>query len=434
MKRTMMATRRRHTLFLALTLGILAAVAAGATNASARTPRATTTIHIINDTAWHSPGFDAISALTTKDYGAALKVDLYASNEDAFQSAVRLGLGSNHAPTMFEWWFGYRLNDLASTGRLADLTPLWQKYIKQGAYTPAQEKLFSANGKAYGVPLLLNYWVMFYNKHVFAQYHLAPPTTWADLQRSAATLKAHGVTPFALGTGSDCTWCGFIWFEELLVRSDPVLYQNLLVGKAKYTDPGVVRAMQAWKSMIDKGYFTNPGITANGILGAFAKGKAAMVMDGDWEGPVLGQQAGLVPGKDFGIFVVPGITARGSNALIAEARPMLIGKGSPQESTALKIADLLMSQRGQTVWAQTLKVNPVNLAVPASVRPPYLVQLAQAVKSGKYTLYPRYWEGTPPQLSEAVSNLMDKFTVHPADYMQILAQAQSLANQDLPKR
>jgi ABC-type glycerol-3-phosphate transport system substrate-binding protein len=414
-------------------IGIILALVGGGTGAAAERSQASTTIHILNDAAWHSPGFAAVSAVTSRQFGVGLTVDLYANNEDAFQSAVRLGLGSNHAPALFEWWFGYRLQDLASTGNLVDLTPLWQKYIKQGSYNSAQMQLFSANGKAYGVPLFTNYWVMFYNAHVFSKYHLAPPKSWADLMAIAATLKSHGVTPFGLTTGSDCTWCGFIWFQELLVRSNPQLYTNLLSGKAKYTDPGVARIMQTWQSMINKGYFTNPGITSNGLLSAFAKGKAAMMLYGDWEGPILTQQAGLQPGTDFGVFVVPGIVPRGNTPLIVEARPLLVGKGSSQQAAAMKVADYLMSTPGQTLWARTLRVNPVNLSVAAAVRPNYLVQLSQAVKAGTYTLYPRYWEGTAPQLSEAVSNLMDKFTVHPSDYQQILAQAQDLAKQYLGK-
>jgi multiple sugar transport system substrate-binding protein len=427
--------RRRATLLalallLALAVSLVGGLSAAPRQASAAGARATTTLHILNDAPWHSPGFAAASSVTAQKFGVNLKVDLYANNEDAFQSAVKLGLGSSHPPAAFEWWFGYRMQDLASTGHLVDLTPLWQKYIKQGAYSAAQMKLFSANGHAYGVPLFLDYWVMFYNKHVFDQYHLTAPTTWSGLMETAATLKAHGVTPFGLDTG-DCTWCGFIWFEELLVRSDPGLYMNLLSGKVKYTDPAVVHVMQIWQDMLNKGYFSNPGITGNGLLSAFAKGKVAMSLWGDWEGPIYNQQAGLQPGVDFGSFVVPGITAKGNAPLIAEARPMLLGKGAAQQSDAMKVADYLMSTAGQTLWAKTLKVNPVNLAVGPSYRPSYLVQLANDVSSGKYTLYPRYWEGTAPQLSEAVSNLMDKFTVHPSDLQSILSQAQSLADQYL---
>jgi ABC-type glycerol-3-phosphate transport system substrate-binding protein len=409
---------------------ILIVALIGTSMASVRAARATRTIHILNDSAFHAPGFAAVSKITSKRYGVGLKVNLYLSNHGAFESTVNLGLASPHPPALFEWWFGYRLQQLASTKKLVDITPLWNAAIKQGAYTREQMRFFSVGGKAFGVPLLLNYWVMFYNMHVFDRYHLKPPQTWSQFQRVAATLKSMGVTPFGLAT-ADCVWCGFIWFEELLVRSNPTLYEQLLAGKARYTSPGVVRIMQIWKSMIDKGYFSNPGITTTGLIQDFARGDAAMMLYGDWQGPILTQQARLQPGRDYGVFVVPGMTRAGDRPLIVEARPLLLGKGSVQANDALKVAGVLMSTEGQTRWAKALHVNPVNLHVASSVRPSYLVKLSRAVGQGKYTLYPRYWEGTAPQLSEAVSSLLDQFTVHPATYRQTLAQAQSLADQYL---
>jgi ABC-type glycerol-3-phosphate transport system substrate-binding protein len=402
----------------------------GTSTAAVQAGQATRTLLILNDSAFHAPGFAAVSQITSKRYGVGLKMSLYLSNEGAFESAVTLGLASPHPPALFEWWFGYRLRQLASTKKLVDLTPLWNAAIKQGMYTREQERFFSVGGKAFGVPLLVNYWVMFYNKHVFKRYHLTPPRSWSQLQQVAATLKSKGVTPFGLAT-ANCVWCGFIWFEELLIRSNPALYQQLLAGKAKYTSPGVVRIMQIWKSMIDKGYFSDPAITTTGLIQDFAGGDTAMMLYGDWQGPILTQQAGLQPGKDYGVFVVPGMTPAGNRPLIVEARPLLLGKGSEQAADALKVASVLMSTEGQTRWAKALQVNPVNLRVPSSVRPPYLVSLSRAVGQGKYRLYPRYWEGTAPQLSEGVSSLMDQFIIHPATYRQTLVQAQALADQYL---
>ena len=53
------------------------------------------------------------------------------------------------------------------------------------------------DGKIYGVPLEMSTFQIYYNKDLFAKYHLQPPTTWDDMISAAQTLKSHGITPFA---------------------------------------------------------------------------------------------------------------------------------------------------------------------------------------------------------------------------------------------
>ena len=115
------------------------------------------------------------------------------------------------------------------------------------------------------MPLNLSYWEVIYNKHVFAKYKLAPPTTWAQFQAINKTLRTHGVTPLAATIAG--RWPSFIYFEEYLVRSHPKAYLNLMAGKIKYTDPAVVNAMNMWGAMIKEGDFTDPGAVQFGTSG-----------------------------------------------------------------------------------------------------------------------------------------------------------------------
>ena len=70
-------------------------------------------------------------------------------------------------------------------------------------------------------------------------------------------------------------WPSFIWFEEMVLRTDPNFYVELTAGRAKYTDPTCVKAMQAWQKLIEADYFTSfDSDMTNDWPGMFNPGKS----------------------------------------------------------------------------------------------------------------------------------------------------------------
>ena len=79
---------------------------------------------------------------------------------------------------MFTWWSGWLMKELVDAGMLADVSSIWEK---QGdAYSDGVKEAFTFDGKQYGVPLNLAYWVTFYNKNTFEKHKLDVPKTWDD--------------------------------------------------------------------------------------------------------------------------------------------------------------------------------------------------------------------------------------------------------------
>ena len=174
-----------------------------------------------NDAAWHEPGQDALGEASLDVTGIGVNSVMFAST-DSYQAAVRGALPSDDAFPLFDWWFGYRMKDLVDAGLLADVTDIWQTHIDNGGFPASMMGSFGFEGRAYGLPKMINYWLVFYNAHVFAEHGLEVPTTWDELMAVAETLSSNGVTPFGLDVVG-CRWCSFIWFEEMLVRVDPPL-------------------------------------------------------------------------------------------------------------------------------------------------------------------------------------------------------------------
>src|SRR5699024_4262873 len=92
---------------------------------------------------------------------------------------------------------------------------------------------YTFDGKQYCVPLNVVYWVMYYNKQVFADNGVEVPTTWDEFQQVAQTLVDNGVVPLHQMN----IIFEFVWFQAILAGLDPDAYNGLSDGSVDYTDP-----------------------------------------------------------------------------------------------------------------------------------------------------------------------------------------------------
>ncbi|MFC3833667.1 MULTISPECIES: ABC transporter substrate-binding protein [Deinococcus] len=346
----------------------------------------------------------------------------------SYQAAVRTALSARRPPDAFTWWSGYRMKDLVDSGQLEDLTPLWTKYIKSGEYKADAAKPFTFGGKIYGVPNNVAYWVVYYNKAVYAKVGITPPTTWAQLLQNNDKLKAAGVTPFAQTV--DGRWQSFIWFEQFLANSDPAAYNKLMVGQIKYTDPAVTKVFTTWADWIRKGYLSDPTLSTDAskpgaMQRQFAQGKIANILNGDWMTPQL-VAAGAKANTDFGVFILPSMTPGTTPALISESSPIVVPKNSANKAAALKLADAWMGTKAQTLWTNLQSFSPVNLkSTPDSALTRSLVT---QLKARDYTLLNRIWEATPTEIIEPGVDEFAKFMLDPRTQGAVQANLQKLAD------
>ena len=346
----------------------------------------------------------------------------------SYQAALRTSISARRPPDAFTWWSGYRMKALVDSGQLEDLTPIWNKYIKSGEYQADAAKPFTFGGKIYGVPNNVAYWVVYYNKAVYAKVGIKPPATWAELISNNDKLKAAGVTPFVQTI--DGRWQAFIWFEQFLANSDPAAYNKLMVGQLKYTDAPVKKVFATWADWIQKGYLTDPTISSDSskpgaMQRQFAQGKVANILNGDWLTPQL-TAVGLKANTDFGVFIMPSMTPGTPAALIAESSPIVVPKASANKAAALKLADYWMSSKSQTLWTNLQSFSPVNLKSKSDS--PLTQNLVGQLKAKKYTLLNRIWEATPTEIIEPGVDEFAKFMLNPKSADAVEANLQKLAD------
>ncbi|MGW2740745.1 extracellular solute-binding protein [Streptomyces sp. NPDC001450] len=184
----------------------------------------------------------------------------------------------------------------------------------------------------YGIPFAASTRVLFYNKTLFAQAGITPPTTWSELAADAKALKDKGVKyPYALPLGS----------EEAQAET----MQWLLSGGDGYTDDIGTYTIDSAQN-VQTFTWLKDDLVGKGLTGPVAPGKLnradafAAFADGQvgmLNGhPTLIQQAAR-KGVQFGMVPMPGRTGKAKAAMGVSDWMM----GFKQRGHAEQIGDFL---------------------------------------------------------------------------------------------
>jgi multiple sugar transport system substrate-binding protein len=415
--RTVPARRRRRAWPLALALALVALVASGCATSSAGS---STNVQLYSDKAAWKPFYQQMSSLAHKQIGTTITPNGYA-DEPTYQAFIKSSLQTPDQPDLFTWATGPLLQQLAAKGQLSNTSSLWRQAIADGDLPKSLEQYYTVNGQQYCIPENVSYWVMFYNKHIFQRDGLTVPTTWQQLMADTATLKQHGTVPFY----ETNVLFSFVWFQTLLAGSNPTLYTQLTEGKASYTDPGVVKVMQQWRDMIDRGYMSDPGIKTDPAT-MLKTGQVAMVPDGTWFDTSM-VQAGMKPGTDYGMFVIPAVNpALTSTPVALETGPLCISSKPANKQEDMKFASWWLKPAAQAAWSDSRDDVSANPKV--QIKDQELNTLTHEVAGSKYQLVNRYFDAVSPTVLTAALDAFSAFMANPNSYQSQLASIQQAAS------
>ncbi|MCP2325121.1 ABC-type glycerol-3-phosphate transport system substrate-binding protein [Hamadaea flava] len=379
-----------------------------------------TQLKLYNDKGAWSPYFKEIGTLSQQQIGLGMEPVGY-TDANTYDAFIKASFRTNVKPDLFTWHTGAQLAEIVKAGQVADTSSLWSDAVGKGYLPESLKQYYTFDGKQYCVPLNVAYWVMFYNKKVFDDAGLQPPKTWADMMDAAVKLKAKGVTPF-YGTSQ---LFSFVWFQQLLIGQDPQLYNDLGTGKAKFTDPGVVKVMEQWKSLIDSGYMSDPGDKTE-PQELLKSGKVAMAPFGTWFNTSM-TQVGLKPGTDYGMFTIPNLNpANTKNTLLFESGPLCVLDKAPDKAASLKFAQWWLEPAAQEKWATSRGDVSANPKV--TIPDPALNAINQSAGGSDVALASRFFELVPAPVLTAALDAFGAFTVKPADYQKQLATLQKAAD------
>ena len=234
-----------------------------------------------------------------------------------------------------------------------------QSFLK--AYSPSALSAETYNGKTYGV-VSGNYQEgVFYNKAVFAKYHLSVPTTYSQFLTVCKTLKAHGVQPLFTALGNvGPVYLQFIYYEAMVDLWYPHAPSGNLAtalenGSIKWTDPAFVQGMNEEKTIAQYLEPNYTGVPWEAMPGDFAKGQGAMLLDGSWDLASV-QQAN--PKLQVGYFPLPfSNTAADNQAYAQDDLTFSVLNSSPDKAAAMK---WLAFYSSPSVYAQYVKITGIS--------------------------------------------------------------------------
>ncbi len=161
-------------------------------------------------------------------------------------------------PDLFNTDAGEDLDQLIRQNLVVDVTELWSQSGLHEQVPMSLQQLTARDGKQFYVPFGFGWVGIYYNKEIFADLGLTPPTTWDEFLAICDALRAAGETPLAI-SGSE-PWVTYLWFEYLNLRMNgPEFHRGLLTGRERFDDPRIRAVLETWQSLLLNGYFVeNP--------------------------------------------------------------------------------------------------------------------------------------------------------------------------------
>lgn len=214
------------------------------------------------------------------------------------------------SPETFQAHPGEEIEPYLTSDMLLDLSRVWDYAGLYDRVLPGLADLCTASdGKQHIVPVGIHKSnVIFYNRHVFEQYGVAVPDhesiTWDEFFGICDQLQAampEGYYPLDLGDRKGWPACQV--FEDIMMGTDPKVYQDFINGKA--TEEQVQGVLDTYKRLLT---YVAPDHSSRDwyeTSGQVVGGQYAMQIMGAWMQPLMTSMAQTY-GEDYGVFTFPG--------------------------------------------------------------------------------------------------------------------------------
>ncbi len=290
-----------------------------------------------------NPNVEIINATVAGGAGSQAKAVL----------ATRMQAGD--PPDSFQVHAGHELIDSwVKAGKMEPVTFIFEENDWLDVYPEDVIDILSYDGEIWSVPVNIHRSnVLWYNKAVFEENDLSPPTTFDDFFAVAEALEAAGVTPLALGDNG--IWTATHLLESVLLGVlGPEGYRGLWTGDTDWSSARVGIALDTFKRMMDYVNEDHAALTWDQAAQLVADGDAAMTIMGDWAEGYF-KSIGLEPDVDFGY--VPSPETGGTFMMLSDS--FGLPEGASNRQAAIEWLTVCGSKEGQDAF------NPIKGSIPA---------------------------------------------------------------------
>ena len=247
--------------------------------------------------------------------------DIY-ENTDAKSNPIPGGAGgamvmkvkvlaqTGKSPEAFQAHPGQEIQPYLDANLLLNLNGVWEYgELEERAIPSLVEMCTAADGNHYVVPIGIHKTnIILYYIHVFEKYGVEIPDheniTWDEFWAICDELAAkmpEGEYPLDLGDQKGWPACQV--FENIMLGTDPQIYENFINGEYNVDD--LTRVMETYTKLMD---YVAPDHNSRDwyhATGAMVNGTYAMQIMGAWAQPLM-TNMDQVYGEDYGVFTFPG--------------------------------------------------------------------------------------------------------------------------------
>lgn len=273
---------------------------------------------------------------------------------------LKMQIAAGDPPDLFIMATGELAGLFIDHGQVARLDDEYRAHGWARVLVPWAVEAVRRHGGLFGVPFSTRAVAFFYRADLFRRFGLAPPTTYAALERACAVLADNGVACLSLGGKFGWNTMRLVdYFLEL--SAGPALHDRLNRAEASWDCPEVVAAFGLLRRWIERGWIL-PGfllLSPNDARVPFYRGKAAMVLEGDWMEAVMRDDE--QPPDRIDVFIPP--TDHEPERFSAFPQQLMIPATARHRTAAVAFLDWYMQPQVQRRYYPRLSLSTATLGV-----------------------------------------------------------------------
>lgn len=230
-----------------------------------------------------------------------------------------------------------------AAGGLADVTEKLPQWPESADLSPSALDTARVEGEVFGVPWYTGVRALYYRTDVFDELGLQPPRTTAELLATAQRIRSERPDLYGIATGGKYHYAlmPFIW-----AAGGDLARQEGRRWVSTIDSPEAQRGIETYAEMITSGACPPEqcsDMTGSQSVQAFASGKAAMTIGGDFNRKAV--DAGV--GGKYGVVPLPGDAIGSTAPAFAGGNLLSVLKSSQRASLAREFVQLLAGKEYQ---------------------------------------------------------------------------------------
>jgi multiple sugar transport system substrate-binding protein len=298
---------------------------------------------------------------------------LYVNNDDSLPKLLTAIKGGSQPDIAYV--YGSWAPNVAQLPQVVNLTKLVaQPDVNWTDFWVGERDVATVKGKVIGIPALVDNLAVVYNKTLFAQAGLQPPSanwTWSEFESDAQKLTDAAKKQFGTAyvtPGTEDT----VWHWEALLWEAGGAILNAGNTKAAFDTSAGLQSLETLRTMAvtDKSMYLDP--TDSEYANLFNSGKIGMLVTGPWD-------LSAFPNVKYGVQVMPSYpgTDGGHQTISGPDNWVLFNNGAKRVSAAEKFLVWLTAPKQDTYFSLATGDLPIRKSVEDA--PGFLQQMDKAL-------------------------------------------------------